>query len=57
MFARVSIVFHITIPGQGIVDLAAGKVVIDAQGNVIFQANPNRLPYTQGDVLICAALS
>jgi hypothetical protein len=54
---EVGVVFHITIPSQGIVDLAAGKVVIDAQGNVIFQANPNQPPYTQNDLLICAALS
>ena len=48
-------VFAITVPGEGIAVLDAGKVVFDAEGNVIFVGGPHQF-LEEGPALICAAL-
>ena len=49
------LVFAITVPGEGIAVLDAGKVVFDAEGNVIFVGGPHQF-LEEGPALICAAL-
>ena len=51
----VGLVFGITVPGEGIAVLDAGKVVFDAEGNVIFEGGPHQFLH-EGPALICAAL-
>ncbi|HLF90596.1 MAG TPA: hypothetical protein VI451_16735, partial [Anaerolineales bacterium] len=54
----IGLVFGITIPGQGIAVLDAGKVVFqgeDVEENVIFEAGPHQFLH-EGEALICAAL-
>jgi hypothetical protein len=48
-------VFAITVPGKGIAVLDAGKVVFDAEVNVIFVGGPHQF-LEEGPALICAAL-
>ena len=51
----VGLTFHTQIPGHGIAVLDAGRIVIDENGNVIFEAG--RLDVHSGGVeVICAAL-
>ena len=49
------LVFAITVPGEGIAVLDAGKVVFDAEGNVVFVGGPHQF-LEEGPALICAAL-
>jgi hypothetical protein len=49
------LVFGITVPGEGIAVLDVGKVVFDAEGNVIFVGGPHQF-LEEGPALICAAL-
>lgn len=51
----VGLVFGITVPGEGIAVLDAGKVIFDADGNVIFEGGPHQF-LDEGPALICAAL-
>lgn len=54
----VGLVFGITVPGEGIAVLDAGKVVFlgaDVEENVIFEAGPHQFLH-EGEALICAAL-
>lgn len=56
--AFVGLVFGITVPGQGIAVLDAGKVVFDGEEveeNVIFEGGPHQFLH-EGEALICAAL-
>jgi len=53
--ARVGIFYAITVPGEGVAVLDAGKVVFDAEGNVIFEGGPHQF-VDGGPALICAAL-
>ena len=48
--------FAITVPGQGVAVLGAGKLVFDAEGNVIFEAGPHQVLHGDFVTLICAAL-
>ena len=48
--------YGLTVPGRGIAVLDAGKVVFDADGNVIFVGGPHQF-LAGGEALICAALS
>jgi hypothetical protein len=36
----VGLVFHNTVPGEGIVALQAGRITVDEDGNVLFSAGP-----------------
>jgi hypothetical protein len=47
--------YGITVPGQGIAVLDAGKIVFDADGNVLFVGGPHQF-LEGGEALICAAL-
>ena len=47
--------FGITVPGEGIAVLDAGKIVFDADGNVLFVGGPHQF-LEGGEALICAAL-
>jgi hypothetical protein len=49
------LVDRINIPGQGVVVLDAGKITIDADGNMTF-SGPHQ-HFTGGDDVLCAALS
>jgi hypothetical protein len=55
-------VFKATVPGMGVVVHDVGKVVIDAEGNLVFEGGPHQqLDFLQGDATalnkLCAALS
>ncbi len=52
---QVGLVDRITIPGRGVVVLDAGKLIVDADGNVTF-VGPHQ-GFTGGDDVFCAALS
>jgi pectate lyase len=53
---QVGVVFQITIPGQGTVGLDAGKLIVDAAGNVTFMAGPKQV-FNGQDAVLCAAIS
>ncbi len=48
-------VYGITVPGEGIAVLTAGKIVFDADGNVIFVAGPHQ-SFFEGVTVLCAAV-
>jgi hypothetical protein len=50
------LIYQITIPGQGIVVLDAGRIVRDANDYVIFEAGPHRV-LNAGGAVFCQALS
>lgn len=52
---QVGLIFGITVPGEGIAVLDAGKIVFDEEGNVIFEGGPHQF-LEGGEALICAAL-
>ena len=47
--------FAVTVPGEGLALLDAGKLVFDQEGNVIFEGGPHDFLH-EGESLICAAL-
>lgn len=47
--------YGITVPGEGIAVLDAGRIVFDADGNVLFVGGPHQF-LEGGEALICAAL-
>ena len=54
--AHMAIIFRLTVPGAGVVFLDVGRIVLDRQGNVYFQAGPHQ--FFDGDVDgLCAALA
>jgi hypothetical protein len=52
---QAGLAFAITVPGEGIAMLDVGRLVFDAEGNVIFEGGPHQF-LDEGDSLICAAL-
>jgi len=52
----VGLVYQITIPGEGIVVLDAGRIVWDANDNVIFEAGQHQVLH-EGGAVFCGALS
>lgn len=52
---HMGLAFAITVPGEGIVVLDAGKLVFDAEGNVIFEGGSHDF-LDEGETLFCAAL-
>lgn len=59
--AQVGLVFHATVPGVGVVFHDVGRIVSDAEGNLIFEAGPHDVLHTEGDHVVrtnfCAALT
>jgi hypothetical protein len=59
--AQVGLIFKATVPGEGVVFHDVGRVVVDAAGNVIFEAGPHDVLNTAGDHAVranfCAALT
>ncbi len=59
--AQVGLVFKATVPGVGVVFHDVGRVVHDAEGNLIFEAGPHDVLNTAGDHRVranfCAALT
>ena len=56
--AFIGLVYGITVPGEGIAVLDAGRVIFDGEAieeNVIFEAGPHQYLHG-GDAVICAAL-
>ena len=54
--AFTGVIYRLTIPGAGAVFLDAGRVVVDRDGTIYFQAGPHQL--YSGDVAgLCAALA
>jgi hypothetical protein len=58
---QVGLVFKATVPGVGVVFHDVGRVVVDAEDNVIFEAGPHDVLNTAGDHAVranyCAALT
>lgn len=58
---QVGLVFSVTVPGVGVVFHDVGRVVFDAEGNVIFEAGPHDVLNTAGDHAVrarfCEALT
>lgn len=58
---QVGLVFSATVPGVGVVFHDVGRVVFDADGNVIFEAGPHDVLNTEGAHAVranfCAALT
>lgn len=52
---QAGLAFAITVPGEGIAMLDVGRLVLNAEGNVIFEAGPHQF-LGEGESLICAAL-
>jgi hypothetical protein len=53
--ANMGIIFRLVVPGAGAVFLDVGRIVVDRQGNVYFQAGPHQ--FFDGDVeALCAAM-
>jgi hypothetical protein len=53
----IGVTFRLTIPGAGAVLLDVGRVVVDREGNVYFEAGPHQF-YGGGDFAgLCAALA
>ena len=48
--------FRVTFPGLGVVLLDAGKIVFDADGNVIFEAGPHQV-FNEDFAEFCAAFA
>ena len=53
--AETGLFYGITVPGEGIAVLDAGRIVFDADGNVLFVGGPHQF-LEGGEALICAAL-
>lgn len=51
----VGLEFAITVPGEGITILDAGRLIFDEEGHVLFQGGPHQF-LDGGPTLICAAL-
>jgi hypothetical protein len=58
---QVGLIFKATVPGVGVVFHDVGRVVVDAEDNVIFEAGPHDVLNTAGDHVVranfCAALT
>lgn len=58
---QVGLVFSATVPGVGVVFHDVGRIVNDAEGNLIFEAGPHDVLHTAGDHVVrtnfCAALT
>ena len=53
--ANMGVIFRLIVPGAGAVFLDVGRIVLDRQGNVYFQAGPHQ--FFDGDVdCLCAAM-
>jgi hypothetical protein len=53
--ANTGVVFRMTVPGAGAVFLDVGRLVVDRQGSIYFQAGPHQ--FFNGDVeALCAAM-
>jgi hypothetical protein len=48
-------IYQITIPGAGVVLLETGRIVLDREGNLYFEAGPHQL-YDGNTAALCAAL-
>ena len=59
--AQVGLVISATVPGVGVVFHDVGRIVSDAEGNLIFEAGPHDVFHTEGDHVVrtnfCAALT
>jgi hypothetical protein len=59
--AQVGLVFKATVPGVGVIFHDVGRIVVDAAGNLIFEAGPHDVLNTPGDHAVranfCAALT
>lgn len=54
--ALMAVIFRLIVPGAGAVFLDVGRIVLDQQGNVYFQAGPHQ--FFDGDLgALCAALA
>lgn len=53
--SAIGMIFAITVPGEGVVVLDAGKVVFDSDFNIIFEAGPHQFLH-DGPARVCAAL-
>jgi hypothetical protein len=50
--------FHVTVPGEGVVLLDAGRLVADAEGNLVFEAGHHQIFGSNPDTeKLCAALA
>ena len=53
--ANMGVIYRLTVPGAGAVFLDVGRIVLDRQGNVYFQAGPHQ--FFDGEVeALCAAM-
>jgi hypothetical protein len=53
--ANMGVIFRLTVPGAGAVFLDVGRIVLDRQDNVYFQAGPHQ--FFDGDIeALCAAM-
>lgn len=53
--ANMGVIFRLTVPGAGAVFLDVGRIVLDRQGNVYFQAGPHQ--FFDGEVeALCAVM-
>jgi hypothetical protein len=48
-------IYQITIPGAGVILLETGRIVLDREGNIYFEAGPHQL-YDGNTAALCAAL-
>jgi hypothetical protein len=48
--------YHVTVPGEGVVLLEAGRLVVDEAGNLVLEAAPHQLLHEDTDKL-CDALA
>ena len=52
----VGLSYHVTVPGEGVVLLQAGRLVFDEAGEVVFEAGPHQVRGGEFDKL-CEALA
>jgi hypothetical protein len=52
----VGLSYHVTVPGEGVVLLQAGRLVFDEAGEIVFQAGPHQVAEEDFDKL-CEALA
>lgn len=56
LVARLGLNFALTVPGQGLISLETGKIVLDQAGAIRFEAGPH--PFIRGDLApLCDALA
>jgi hypothetical protein len=54
--ASVGMRFRVAFPGLGVVLLDAGRIVFDADGNVVFEAGPHQV-FNEDFTEFCAAFA